>query len=343
MKSRSCDVRCGAGSRESKAGGAVIIGYGIGEHGLERQRFQADHPPEPLPLWLDVQAPDETEREALRRLLGVRMPSPEEMREIEPTSRLYQDGDAIVMTALVPESVELEHAATVEVAFIHVHGRLITLRYADAAPIDLFVERLEQDATDCRDHDAVFLGLLDAVVDRVADGLEFVAAHIDELSADIFGNGRMRVRRDYRKVLKGIGEVADAISRARESLFTLDRLVSFFNIVASTHSGERRGRTRPLSRDIKSLADHADFLADKAGFLLDATLGMVGLEQNAIIKIFSVMAVVFLPPTLIASIYGMNFDFMPELDWPLGYPLAILLMIISAILPYRFFKFRGWL
>lgn len=100
---------------------------------------------------------------------------------------------------------------------------------------------------------------------------------------------------------------------------------------------------KTLARDIRSLSDHASFLSQKITFLLEATLGMINIEQNAIIKIFSVAAVVFLPPTLIASMYGMNFKHMPELEWLVGYPFALVLMVLSAILPYMFFKSRGWL
>ena len=132
---------------------------------------------------------------------------------------------------------------------------------------------------------------------------------------------------------------------SRDSLLTLDRLVGFLGLVAGQRKSlkENRERIKTLTRDVRSLLDHAGFMAQKITFLLDATLGMINIEQNAIIKIFSVVAVVFLPPTLIASIYGMNFDFMPELDWQLGYPLAIALMLGSALAPYLFFKSRGWL
>jgi magnesium transporter len=106
---------------------------------------------------------------------------------------------------------------------------------------------------------------------------------------------------------------------------------------------DQRARFRTLSRDILSLSDHASFIANKLTFMLEATLGLINIEQNNIIKIFSVAAVVFLPPTLIASIYGMNFEHMPELRWMLGYPFALLVMVVSAILPYVYFKRRGWL
>jgi magnesium transporter len=109
------------------------------------------------------------------------------------------------------------------------------------------------------------------------------------------------------------------------------------------HVKENKARMKILQRDIVSLTDHASFLSGKIAFLLDAVLGLISIEQNGIFKIFSVAAVVFLPPTLVASIYGMNFAFMPELQWPLGYPLALVLMLVSAVLPFVYFKQKGWL
>ncbi len=134
----------------------------------------------------------------------------------------------------------------------------------------------------------------------------------------------------------------------RESLVSIGRIVAFMQALTdqvreSKQMKENKARIKILQRDIVSLTDHATFLSGKISFLLDAVLGLISIEQNGIIKIFSVAAVVFLPPTLVASIYGMNFQFMPELQWKLGYPFAILLMILSAILPFLYFKRKGWL
>ena len=145
-----------------------------------------------------------------------------------------------------------------------------------------------------------------------------------------------------------VGEEGDFNSRMRESLVSIGRMVAFMQVVLdqgreNKEMRENRARVKIVQRDIVSLADHASFLSGKIGFLLDAVLGMITIQQNGIIKIFSVAAVVFLPPTLVASIYGMNFKFMPELDWLYGYPMAIGLMLMSAILPFLYFKQKGWL
>lgn len=150
---------------------------------------------------------------------------------------------------------------------------------------------------------------------------------------------------DFQAILEDIGRKGDLTSNLLECLVSLERMFGFLSHSIQQRKNERdlRARVKTLSRDCRSLIEHAGSLTYKVTFLLDATLGLITIEQNAIIKIFSIAAVVFLPPTLIASIYGMNFQFMPELEWLLGYPLALMLMVVSAVLPYQFFKRRGWL
>ena len=175
--------------------------------------------------------------------------------------------------------------------------------------------------------------------------LERVGTELDETSAGIFAPRRKGGNsRDLRAVMQRIGRAGDLVSKSRESLISLNRFLSFVQQSGALElPHELRSRFRTLTHDVMALSDHASFLNTKSSFLLEATLGLINSEQNDIIKIFSVAAVVFLPPTLIASIYGMNFHFIPELDWPFGYPLAILLMVFSAVVPYWLFKRRGWL
>jgi len=184
-------------------------------------------------------------------------------------------------------------------------------------------------------------------VDRVADLLEHEGKGIDAIARSVFSDhkGRPRQAREFGLIMERIGQRGELNAKIRESLVTFERIAGA--VVQHFEAGKKprdlRARAKTLMRDVRSLADHAGFHASRITFLLDATLGLVGIEQNGIIKIFSVAAVVFLPPTLIASIYGMNFEAMPELGWPFGYPLALGLMVISAILPYWYFKRRGWL
>ena len=188
--------------------------------------------------------------------------------------------------------------------------------------------------------------LLEATSDRIADILERAEQEVDQLSRGIFtAQPVTAVRPDLRNVLQQIGRKGDLCSHVRDCLLSLQRLAGFLGHALTQRNADKelRGRAKTLGRDGASLGDHASFLSQKITFLLDATLGMIAIEQNNIIKIFSIAAGVFLPPTLIASIYGMNFRVMPELQWSYGYPLAAVLMLVSAVLPLWYFKRRGWL
>jgi len=193
------------------------------------------------------------------------------------------------------------------------------------------------------------LGLIEAIIDRTADALERVGDEVDVISREVFRNKAKSVSkktRDLQSLIEQIGTKGDFLTKLRESLVSITRLIAYHSAVdRRTHrtSKEVRQRVKLIQRDAAALGEHAIFLSGKINFLLDATLGLINLEQNQIIKIFSVAAVVFLPPTLVASIYGMNYDFMPELHWSFGYPFALGMMLVSAILPYFYFKRRGWL
>ncbi len=247
------------------------------------------------------------------------------------------------MTASIVTRVDTGYPETTAVTFILAHDRLATLRYADPVPFRTFVAYLEKHPGVCASSEAILATLLEAIVDRVADVLEMAGAEVDGVSRAIFSKQAKFKARGFEPVMADIGRNGDLVSKVRESLLTLNRLITYLGVAREQASKELRQRIKTIGRDIASLIDHAQFLNSKITFLLEATLGMVGIEQNATIKIFSVVAVVFLPPTLIASIYGMNFDFLPELKWQYGYPIALLMMVASAIMPYLYFKRRGWL
>jgi magnesium transporter len=297
-------------------------------------------------VWYDLLVPTEAEETDLERQLEIDIPTLEEMAEIEDSSRLYLEGDAIVMTATLPTKADTGRPVAVPVTFILAGDRLITIRYQPARAFDMFPSRAERLDLGCTSGETVFLALLDAIIERLADIIEGITRDIESLSREVFRRGAADddgKPQDYREVLQGVGRQGDVISHVLSSLVTLERLIAFFGATSRASDKESRVRVKSLSRDVRFLAEHAGFLAQKVNFLLDATLGMVSIQQNAIIKIFSVVAVVFLPPTLIASIYGMNFHFMPELDKTWGYPLALGLMVMSAILPLLYFRRRGWL
>lgn len=297
-------------------------------------------------VWIDLIAPTPEEDKLVEAAIGASVPTRDEMIEIEPSSRLYVEGGARYMTASVLSAVDEAIPKLAAVTFILAKRALVTVRYDYPKPFEMFASRACKAQAGERTPEAVLAGLFDAIVDRVADVLEHIGADVDDLSHIIFQRaGSQAYRKPYQELLKMIGRKGDLNSKARESLVTLQRVFLYLTaeIDGVKPSKETKSQIRTLQRDAASLTEHAGFLNDKITFLLDAMLGMVGLAQNDIVKLFSVMAVVFLPPTLVASIYGMNFEMMPELKWPHGYPFALGVMLVSAILPYLFFKWRRWL
>ncbi|MGE0715276.1 MAG: magnesium transporter CorA family protein [Alphaproteobacteria bacterium] len=307
-------------------------------------------PPLASATWIDLVDPSAEEGRLVARGLGVAIPTREEMEEIEPSARLYAEEGAEFMTVTAVARIDTDEPIKTPVTFILKGATLVTVRYAEPRPFAIFAARAQRPgATSCGTGELTMLGLIEAMVDRLADGLERAGNEIDTLSHAVFRNKAGTAKRkssDLQSVIEQIGRRGDLLTMIRESLVSINRLLTYHTAVEGADrkaSKEARQKAKTLLRDTVSLGDHAGFLSGKINFLLDATLGLINLEQNQIIKIFSVAAVVFLPPTLVASIYGMNFDAMPELKWALGYPWALGLMVISAILPYLYFKRRGWL
>lgn len=298
-------------------------------------------------VWFDLYAPTVEEEALLETPLGVDIPTREDMEEIEVSSRLYYEDGAAFMTAILPAHTDADEPQMAPVTFVLSGDLLVTVRYHEPQAFRTFPQRAEKVSMGCEGGQSVLIALLDVIVDRLADILERAGRDIDKISHDIFRHSEAaRAKsRDFQRILEDLGRKADLNSNVLHSLVTLERLFGFLAQFAMQNRSGRdaRARIKTLTRDARSLIDHAGFLSQKTTFLLDATLGMVNIEQNATIKIFSVAAVVFLPPTLIASIYGMNFEHMPEVDWLLGYPFALGLMVASAILPYLYFKRRDWL
>jgi magnesium transporter len=314
---------------------------------LERQLVDESGPIPPGAVWFDLVTPTVAEDKLLERTLGIAVPTREEMQEIEVSSRLYQENGARYMTATLMCQSDTATPKTTAVTFILAGHKLVTVRYDEPKPFALISNKLARQCAPTVTGESILMDLLDAVIDRNADILERAGAEIDRVSHDIFEPEGRRVDRTitYRYILKTIGRKGDLTSKVRESLVSIGRLVLYLANEADTMKWpkEMRSQLKSMQRDVQSLSDHATYLANKVTFLLDAMIGVMSVEQNNIIKIFSVAAVALMPPTLIASIYGMNFKHMPELDWTFGYPMAIVLMVIAAILPYWFFKWKRWL
>jgi magnesium transporter len=298
-------------------------------------------------VWIDLLNPSKEEERFIEQRLGLLVPTREEMAEIEASSRLYQESGAHFMTATVLHQTDTPDPQATTITFILTENRLVTVRYAEPRAFPLFLGRAAKGDAACDTAIEVLLGLLEAIIDRKADLIERLQAETEKIAHTIFdikGGAATRSRR-FDVILKQIGKEGVITSKARESLLSLGRLLTYLAQVALVRKENDtvRERIRTGSQDVQSLSDHLTYLNARITFMLDASLGMVSIEQNQIIKIFSVVAVTLMPPTLVASIYGMNFRYMPELEWFFGYPLAVGLMVLSAVLPFLYFLRRGWL
>jgi magnesium transporter len=298
----------------------------------------------PSTVWIDLLSPTRDEERLVEGWTEIEVPTREEMQEIELSSRLYVEGRAMVMTMPIINKATTEAPESAAITFIIVDGRMITVRYVDPVPFSMFIRRISRNPAMIADGEKALMGLLEQIADRLADILEGATADLEALSRQVFvsADDQPRGSKDLRRILQKVGRTGDLATRAKDSLLGLNRLLLFLSAQAGFKK-DARSRIKTLMRDANSIAEHANFLSSKVSFLLDATLGLINIEQNNIIKIFSVAAVAFLPPTLIASIYGMNFQVMPELGWRFGYLWAIGLMLLSAIVPLWYFRRRKWL
>jgi len=298
-------------------------------------------------VWIDLVNPTVPEDKAVERLAGIAVPTREDMQEIEISSRLYIESGARYMTATMMCRSDTDMPRTTAVTFILAGHRLVTVRYDEPRPFALVENKLARNCSPAITGEMILMELLDAVIDRCADILERIGADVDIVSHDIFEpeSERHGHAKRYSQILIAIGRKGDLTSKVRESLVSIGRLVTFLSAVIEgvKWTKDMREQLKTMQRDVASLTDHASYLSNKITFVLDAMLGVVNLEQNNIIKLFSVMAVVLMPPTLIASIYGMNFRDMPELGWEHGYPLALVAMVAAAVVPYWVFKLKKWL
>jgi magnesium transporter len=299
--------------------------------------------------WIDLEEPTPEEERLVERCIKVDVPTQAEMAEIEPSSRLYEENGALYMTVSALRGLDEHHPTTTPIGFVLAGKRLVTVRYATPKPIRNFENHARRDKDLVRDGPTALIRLLDAIIDRLADEIEGVTATMEGLSHEIFQSSDDERRIPAQRLtalLTRIGRTQTLLTKIRYSAVSTLRMLSFLNGSNVVHNGAQRDlryHIGSLTTDVTSLSEHASFLSDNVTFLLDASLGLISIEQNAAMKLFSWAAVVFLPPTLIAGIFGMNFHYMPELDWHYGYPLSLLVMLISAVGPYLYFKRRGWI
>ena len=299
----------------------------------------------PAPLWIDLVDPTEAERSDVSGNMKLDLPSHHDMHEIEASSRLFMADDVAYMTVPVLAQAETEEPRVGVLTFVLTPNTLVTIRYLDPRALRSFADRVQRRAGMAVSPHGVLIGIVEAWIDRMADVLEIVGSRIDSDSRRVFADrGDRSIREiDLQDIVQAVGRSGDLISKAHDSLGGFARMIAFINTSIGKLKSDHRSRLKTALRDIRSLTQHSDFLGQRVRFLLDAALGLINHQQSNIVRGFSVAATGFLPPTLIASIYGMNFDVMPELHWAVGYPLALGLMLVSAVLPLWYFRRRGWL
>jgi magnesium transporter len=298
-------------------------------------------------VWIDVLNPAEDEDKIIEQALGIEVPTRSEMREIEASNRFYTENGAYYMTGIIVHNSSQDVPLTSVITFILAGTRLVTVRYADPRAFPLYVARAAKGDPGCNSGAGIMIGLIEMLIEREADLIERVQDQVERMAPLVFGQKGVPAPRDRRLdvLLKTVGKEGDVTARAQESAMSLHRLLLYFANAVRERKDDKRimARIESANHDITSLMESLRFLSARTAFLLDATLGMISTEQNQIIKLFSVMAVMLMPPTLVASIYGMNFRHMPELEVPWGYPLALCLMFFSGLVPYLYFRKKGWL
>jgi len=304
-------------------------------------------------VWVDLLNGSIDEVAFVERATGRHVPTFEELVEIESSSRLHTRNGALYLSASIVFHAGSGHPLTTPVGFVLMPDRLITVRFEALEAFDTPKENAVPPDEGHPSSAAAFTGLMEAIVDRMADALEHVGAELKAMSHRVFDaetRGAARLRQpaqedsDLREILRRVGRGGDVASDIRDSLLGLGRIVPYVTGQgADWLPAAVKPRLETLHQDIASLADYDTHLANKVQLLLDATLGLISIEQNNIIKVLTIVSVVGVPPTLVASLYGMNFRHMPELDWAWGYPYGLALIAISAVGPLLWFKLRGWL
>lgn len=297
-------------------------------------------------VWIDLLNPTREEELAVEEFLCVEIPTREEMSEIELSNRLYNEHGTHYMTATMVTKVDSGQPETHAVTFLLTNHVLVTIRYIDATSFRRFL--LQAPKLPAGDHDGttLFLGLIESIVNRMADILERLDREIDRITKEVFRKSEdagKTAAPDYQAILARIGRCGDLSSKVHESLVTFGRVVSYAGHHKKLHLPERLEQLDAIRKDISGLSDHGTYLTGRVNFLLDATLGMISIQQNGVFRVLSIASLIFLPPTLVAGIYGMNFKFMPELTWNYGYPGAMIIMLFAAILPYAYLKQRKYL
>lgn len=293
------------------------------------------------PVWVDLTDPSDEERAWIHGIYDVTLPGEDEFKDIEASARYFEaeNGDLHLRTDFLLEEGD-GPSSTVTAGFI-LTGDILFSIHSDDLPIFRLVRmRARSRPGSIEDYKDVLLDLYSTDAEYSADTLEGIYKNLEDVSHWVLQ--KEITDQDAATALNAIAREEDLNGRIRRNMMDTRRAVSFL-MRGRLLNADQFEEARQILRDIESLDGHTAFLFDKINFLMDATVGFININQNKIIKIFSVASVAFLPPTLIASIYGMNFKLLPELDWTFGYPFSIALMIASAVTPFWYFRRRGWL
>lgn len=289
--------------------------------------------------WIDLVDPENEERQDIIEALGQNLATALELDEIEASARFFEDEEGLHIHSFFYYKNSDDHAENSTVAFTIHSGRLFTLREKNLPAFRLYRMRSRYQQLNNGNAYEILLDLFETKVEQLADEIEYIYSQLDQVGRTIMAGS---AQEDYDEALSKLAELEDSGWKIRLCLMDSQRALNYLVRRAKMPIAQLE-QARDVIRDIESLLLHNESLFQKVNFLMQAAMGFINIEQNRIIKIFSVVSVVFLPPTMIASAYGMNFEFMPELDWHFGYPFAISLMLIAGIAPYLYFKSRKWL
>ena len=289
-------------------------------------------------LWIDAHEATDEERDELNTFLRAELPESDDVEEIEFSARYFQDGSGIHVHSLFLAPGESGRHSTATVAFILQDRRLITVREDDQADFRLLRMRSRAGQVHVSSPQDLLVTIFEQKVENLADALEDIHRKLEEVSRMVLED----TEAELEDAIDRLAKLEDSNGKIRLCLMDTQRSISFVQRHLR-ESFEWQETAREIKRDVDTLMSHTAFLFDKINFLMDSTQGFINIEQNQIIKIFSIAAMVFLPPTVVASAYGMNFEYIPHTDWKYGFVVAVLLMLLSAILPYWYFKRKDWL
>jgi magnesium transporter len=299
-------------------------------------------------IWIDLLNPTDDEQKFVAERTGIHVPNAEALSQIEPSSRLFVEGEVIYLGTAVIAQADTRDASLSPVGFIISRAVLVTVRFAELKAFAVVSDLVARDET-VNSSGAVFTALMEAIIDRAADVLERLAVDLDRISRSIFrGNPAqrqhmVRSNRALRRILFNVGSTGDRLALARDVILGISRMAPFvLSVRKDWIIPEFESRLGAIIKDATALNDYEGHLSNKVQFLLDAVLGFISIEQNDLFKVLTIVSVVGIPPTIVVGIYGMNFKFMPELNWSWGYPLALLIIALSALIPLAWFKWKGW-